>query len=141
MHFRLLTTCQGLATYASHNKTGAAMPAELRESCRSGRSHFAHFEAAQQLMYAVVDQAFYACSPSSTSEEQAAAEVLLLLLRPVVHRHLAKKLARFDQELDGPYNGTIASLLGLSKPSKFDHLVHYDGSYYCYLFNRALSAH
>ena len=32
-------------------------------------------------------------------------------------------------------------LLGLSSPSRFDHLVHYGGSYYCYLFNRALAAH
>eukprot|EP00434_Breviolum_minutum_P008113 symbB.v1.2.007151.t4/scaffold435.1/size205859/26 len=30
-------------------------------------------------------------------------------------------------------------LLGLSSPSRFDHLVHYGGSYYCYLFNRVIS--
>ena len=29
--------------------------------------------------------------------------------------------------------------LGLSSPSRFDHLVHYGGSYYCYLFNRVIS--
>eukprot|EP00931_Biecheleriopsis_adriatica_P038210 TRINITY_DN21910_c0_g2_i1.p1 TRINITY_DN21910_c0_g2~~TRINITY_DN21910_c0_g2_i1.p1 ORF type:complete len:729 (-),score=183.05 TRINITY_DN21910_c0_g2_i1:78-2234(-) len=129
-HFVLDTDC--LATYATHMKTGAAMPAGLQESCRQGRTLFAHIEAAQQLMYAVVDQAFYAYTPNQPDSEAQAAGV---------QQHLGEVLARFDRELDGPYNGTVLSLLGLSQPSKFDHLVHYGGSYYCYLFNRALAAH
>merc|ERR1712072_1430172 len=58
-----------------------------------------------------------------------------------VQQHLVAELARFDTDLEGPFNGRFSELLGLSRPSKFDHLVHYGGSYYCYLFNRALSAH
>jgi len=126
-HFVLDTDC--LATYARHLKTGADMPSHVRNYCRESRTQFAHFEAAQQLMYAMVDQAFYACKPSAPD---AAAEV---------HHHLQESMSRLDEELEGSYNGTVLSLLGLSKPSKFDHLVHYGGSYYCYLFNRALSAH
>eukprot|EP00930_Biecheleria_cincta_P036547 TRINITY_DN25051_c0_g1_i1.p1 TRINITY_DN25051_c0_g1~~TRINITY_DN25051_c0_g1_i1.p1 ORF type:complete len:726 (+),score=152.32 TRINITY_DN25051_c0_g1_i1:59-2236(+) len=130
-HFVL--DADSLASYATHMKSGAAMPPEVRELCRHSRRHFAHFEASQQLLYAAVDQAFYACRPSAQGgSSEAAAEV---------QSHLRQTLSRCDHELDAPYNGNLLSLLGLSQPSKFDHLVHYGGSYYCYLFNRALAAH
>lgn len=82
-------------------------------------------------MYAVTDQAFYAyCPPPQSSASDG------------VRQHLASALASFDAELEGgPVEGPVTALLGLSRPSKFDHLIHYGGSYYCYLFNRALSAH
>merc|ERR1712046_107449 len=83
----------------------------------------------QQLMYAAIDQAFYSCAPTGESQIQQ------------VQEHLATELSRFDEDLEGPFHGKFSELLGLSRPAKFDHLVHYGGSYYCYLFNRALSAH
>lgn len=125
-HFVLDPDC--LALYASHAKTGKPLPSSLKQSYRDGRAHFGHFEAVQQLAYATMDQAFYSCLPG---EEGASA----------VQRHLSEALSRFDREFEGPFNGPFSHLLGLSRTSKFDHLIHYGGSYYCYLFNRALSAH
>lgn len=130
-HFVLDPQC--LALYASHAQTRAPMPVSLQETHRKTVSNFAHFEAVQQLMYAAIDQAFYSCSPKADwSEEHARLEV---------QQHLSSALARFDNDLHGPFNGPFSGLLGLSRISRFDHLVHYGGSYYCYLFNRALSAH
>lgn len=34
------------------------------------------------------------------------------------------------------YDEFLLPRLALSSPARFDHLVHYGGSYYCYLFNR-----
>jgi intermediate peptidase len=122
-HFVLDADC--LSTYARHAQTGAHLPASLREAHRESRD-FAHFEALQQLMYAALDQSFYSCPASMATR---------------VQEHLSSSLAPYDEDLAGPFQGSLTSLLGLSQPSKFDHLVHYGGSYYCYLFNRALSAH
>lgn len=133
-HFVLDPSC--LASYAVHAKTRTAMPMEVQQICRKGRLRFAHFEAMQQLMYAVVDQAFYSYCPSIGKDADASSA------SEGVRQHLASALARFDAELEGgPFEGPATALLGLSRPSKFDHLIHYGGSYYCYLFNRALSAH
>lgn len=58
-----------------------------------------------------------------------------------VRNHLREELSSFDLGASAPISGSFIDLLGVSRPSKFDHLVHYGGSYYCYLFNRALSSH
>jgi len=60
-HFVLDPSC--LALYAKHSKTSKPLPIELQQAYRQGHAKFASFEAAQQLMYAVVDQAFYECIP------------------------------------------------------------------------------
>ncbi|CAE7466285.1 MIPEP [Symbiodinium necroappetens] len=122
-HFVLDPDC--LSMYASHASTGSKLPENLRAAHRS--RPFGHFEAVQQLVYALVDQAFYSFQPSASSDLQS---------------HLHGRLASFEQGLDGPCNASLLELLGLSTATaRFDHLVHYGGSYYCYLFNRALSAH
>lgn len=122
-HFVLDPDC--LSMYASHASTGSNLPENLRAAHRS--RPFGHFEAVQQLVYALVDQAFYSFQPSASSDLQS---------------HLHGRLASFEQGLDGPCNASLLELLGLSTATaRFDHLVHYGGSYYCYLFNRALSAH
>lgn len=126
-HFVLDPSC--LAAYASHMRSGERMSMQLQEQYQKEAAQFAHIEAARQLMYAATDQAFYSCFPSGESKIEH------------VHKHLSSKLAHFDDDLQGPFNCKFSELLGLSRPSKFDHLVHYGGSYYCYLFNRALSAH
>mmetsp|Transcript_139217 Transcript_139217/g.388481 ORF Transcript_139217/g.388481 Transcript_139217/m.388481 type:complete len:742 (-) Transcript_139217:177-2402(-) len=136
-HFVLDPGC--LTRYAAHAKTGAPLPLAVGQGCLKSRQHFAHFEAAQQLMYAVVDQAFYSCIPAGSPSGSASASSGGGGME--VRRHMASAIERFDRELEGPFNGRFTSFLGLSRPSKFDHLVHYGGSYYCYLFNRALSAH
>lgn len=135
-HFVLDTAC--LASYATHGKSGLPMPANVQRDGTNSRLRFAHFEAAQQLMYAAVDQAFYSYHPldhlgDSTSLKEAAANV---------QKHMNAAMSRYDADLlDGPFEGTFTELLGFSRLSKFDHLVHYGGSYYCYMFNRALSSH
>eukprot|EP00927_Polykrikos_kofoidii_P053801 TRINITY_DN48355_c0_g1_i1.p1 TRINITY_DN48355_c0_g1~~TRINITY_DN48355_c0_g1_i1.p1 ORF type:complete len:753 (+),score=138.21 TRINITY_DN48355_c0_g1_i1:89-2260(+) len=126
-HFVLDMNC--LSAYATHSQTGAAMSFDVQERCRRQKSRFAHFEAVQQLMYAIVDQSFYSHHIDETSGV------------PLVHKQLEEGLSRFDRDFHGPFNGNFSSLLGLSRPARFDHLIHYGGSYYCYLFNRALSAH
>jgi intermediate peptidase len=137
-HFVLDDAC--LTAYATHATTGASMPAELGRSFSRSRNKFAHFEAVQQLMYGVVDQAFYSCVPTAAGSGHNRG--LEQHCDPSeVRTHVASVLERFDRELEGPVDQTITSLLGLSRTSKFDHLVHYGGSYYCYLFNRTLSAH
>merc|ERR1719353_333861 len=108
-HFIIDANC--LAGYASHVSTGELMPAQLQETYRRDSAQFAHIEAVQQLMYAAIDQAFYSCRPSGDSQVQQ------------VQNHLAAELARFDNDLEGPFHGKFSELLGLSQPSKFDHLV------------------
>jgi len=122
-----------LTTFVRHPESASKMPSSLEQLYEKGRTRFAHLEAAQQLMYAVMDQAFYSHIPSagSTPEENAHS----------LRCHLDDTLARFDTSFDGPLNGPVTSFLGLMKPSMFDHLVHYGGSYYCYIFNRAFSVH
>merc|ERR1712187_843296 len=48
-HFVIDPDC--LSAYASHSKTGESMPVALQQQYRETRSQFAHFEAAQQLVY------------------------------------------------------------------------------------------
>jgi len=137
-HFVMDVAC--LATYATHSSSNAAMPLEVQRSCRQNRLRFAHFEAAQQLMYAAVDQAFYSYHP--LDHLQGAGDDWSRVAAEGVQCHLTSALGRFDSDLtSGHFDGSFTALLGLSRPSKFDHLVHYGGSYYCYLFNRALSSH
>jgi len=126
-HFVLDPSC--LTAYATHHKNGSPMPKELKEAYRVGRAKLSHIDATQHLMYAAMDQAFYSYVPPPGAEPDVSA----------LHQHMSEALAPF--EFSGPFNGSFIDLLGLSKPSKFDHLVHYGGSYYCYLYNRALSAH
>ncbi|CAJ1327605.1 unnamed protein product [Effrenium voratum] len=110
-----------LASYAVSG-AGKSLPLELQRAHR--QRPFSQIEAVQQLLYAVVDQAFYTYHPVGKPEAQVAA----------VQQHLRDSFSKF--ELDGPFNGSLVELLGLASPSRFDHLVHYGGSYYCYLFNR-----
>jgi len=92
------------------------------------KGRFAHFDAARQLMYAVLDQAFYSYTSAGSGG--------------TLQQHMEHTLARYDNDISvGPFRGSFTALLGLSKPFMFDHLVHSGGLYYCYLFNRALSAH
>eukprot|EP00435_Cladocopium_sp_Y103_P072969 s699_g41.t4 len=115
--------------YALPPTVREALPLRLRQAHR--QHPFSHFEAVQQLMYAAADQAFFDFHPSASAEAQV----------PLVHQHLQDSFSKYELDLDGPYKGSLMEMLGLSTPSRFDHLVHYGGSYYCYLFNRALAAH
>eukprot|EP00929_Paragymnodinium_shiwhaense_P091425 TRINITY_DN51396_c0_g4_i1.p1 TRINITY_DN51396_c0_g4~~TRINITY_DN51396_c0_g4_i1.p1 ORF type:complete len:750 (+),score=172.90 TRINITY_DN51396_c0_g4_i1:153-2402(+) len=140
-HFVMDPRC--LRSYATHWKTGEKMPETMDQRIRRGLKGCAHLEAVQQLMYAVVDQAFYAHEAQFVAEDGTAeAAAARAAAAKAVQEQLAEALARFDRDMEhGPFDGPVTSLLSLSRPSKFDHLIHYGGSYYCYLFNRALSAH
>ena len=55
------------------------------------------------------------------------------------HQGFARTCCRLLKWLNAPYAPYVPRL-GLSTPSRFDHLIHYGGSYYCYLFNRVLAS-
>lgn len=55
------------------------------------------------------------------------------------HQGFARTCCRLLKWLNAPYAPYLPRL-GLSTPSRFDHLIHYGGSYYCYLFNRVLAS-
>ncbi|CAK0891095.1 unnamed protein product [Prorocentrum cordatum] len=88
-------------------------------------------------MYAAVDQAFYSFTPprAERGPPRRGRE-----RRPRAPQRVPLALR---QQRRGPLPRRFhGELLGLSKISKFDHLVHYAGSYYLAdLFNRALSSH
>jgi len=134
-HFVQDASC--LSKYA-RNMQGEYMPEEVQKRCRRNRLRYAHYEAVQQLVYAAVDQAFYSYHPFDhfAPDEDPA------LMAEGVKGQIQEALSIFDNDIDtGSFSGSFTELLGLSKGANFDHLVHYGGSYYCYLFNRALSAH
>jgi Zn-dependent oligopeptidase len=86
------------------------------EDYGKNRNPFAHLEVAQQLTYAMLDQVYYASgSPHGLGA------------------HLP----------DSPHvdKSKILTLLQPNSTANFEHLVHYGGSYYCYLLCRAMAAH
>ena len=94
---------------------GSSLHESYLDDYSKNRNPFAHIEVAQQLTYAMLDQVYYATgSPTELAQH--------LPLSPVVD---------------------IAHVLSLLQPNStanFEHLVHYGGSYYCYLLCRALAA-
>ena len=88
---------------------------EARSFAKSCKPTFGHIEAAQQLVYALMDQVYYATgSPFNLAD------------------HLPR--------VPGIDNAELVALLSPPSPIHFDHLIHYGGNYYCYLLCRALSA-
>jgi intermediate peptidase len=81
----------------------------------ANRNAFAHIEAAQQLTYALVDQVFYETGSFTNLSEY---------LPPSAHVDKTQLL----------------KILQPTSVANFEHLVHYGGSYYCYLLCRALAA-
>ena len=90
------------------------------EWTKSVKGRFPHFEAAQQLTFAMLDQVVYQGEEISMSWEERIANAL-----PIVQ---------------GVDNLEIVTLLNPPRPEGFDHLVHYGGSYYCYLLSRVLAS-
>ena len=79
------------------------------------RNPFAHLEVAQQLTYALIDQVYY--ETGSPANLQA--------------------YLQGGGDLD---TNKVLDLLQPGSVANFEHLVHYGGSYYCYLLCRALAA-
>lgn len=80
------------------------------------RMAFGHIEAAQQLIYALVDQVFYA------------------------HGSVPEDLAHFLPHSHAMSNERLIELLSPPGQAQFSHLVHYGGNYYCYLLCKAVAA-
>lgn len=78
---------------------------------------FPHIEVSQQLFLAQVDYQFYATPNTALSDVSHVYDHVLTNLSPV------------------------AKLFTSPTLTKFEHLVYYGGSYYCYLLNKAMSAH
>jgi intermediate peptidase len=94
---------------------GGQIHASYLEHYNENRNPFAHLEVAQQLTYAMLDQVYYATgSPTD------------------LDKHLPD-----SSDVD---KRAILQLLQPNSTASFEHLVHYGGSYYCYLLCRALAA-
>ncbi|KAF4682937.1 hypothetical protein FOZ60_009801 [Perkinsus olseni] len=94
------------------------LSARAVEDYSNFRMAFGHIEAAQQLIYALVDQVFYA------------------------YGNVADDLAQFlpvsqDAMMS---NHRLIELLSPPGQAQFSHLVHYGGNYYCYLLCKAVAA-
>jgi intermediate peptidase len=94
---------------------GPNMDPSYIEDYSKNRNPFAHIEVAQQLTYAMVDQVYYATGSPTNLESHLPPSGLL------DRKH-------------------TLSLLEPMSTANFEHLVHYGGSYYCYLLCRALAA-
>eukprot|EP00397_Hematodinium_sp_SG-2012_P026486 GEMP01027749.1.p1 GENE.GEMP01027749.1~~GEMP01027749.1.p1 ORF type:complete len:693 (+),score=126.75 GEMP01027749.1:181-2259(+) len=81
------------------------------------KAPFRHIDAAQQLFLAQVDHNFYSCPNSVLDDVNKVYEHVIGGLSPT------------------------AQLLTPRALTKFEHLIHYGGSYYCYLLNKAMAAH
>ena len=95
---------------------GGQVHASYLEHYNENRNPFAHLEVAQQLTYAMLDQVYYATgSPTD------------------LDKHLPD-----SSDVD---KAAVLRLLQPNSTASFEHLVHYGGSYYCYLLCRSLAAH
>ena len=126
--------------------------ASLNEAINDFREHrnlFSHIDAAQQLYFALLDQEFYNAPKNVTPQG--------------LHEHLKNSTSQFpnldkavncrgklvENELEfDPLTGqprdlksTLQDLLAPTSLTRFEHLVHYGGTYYCYLLNKIVSAH
>jgi len=139
-HYVLDSNC--LSAYASHYRTGEAPSEAEKIAYDKNRTHLATIEVLEQLLYSTVDQAFYSYLPSSYKLPRDGS---LPLASPDIvqdtQASVASALAQFDAGVDAPLNAPLSQILRLGRASRFDHLVHYGGSYYCYIFNRVLSSH
>ena len=94
---------------------GGKLHASYLEHYEENRNPFAHLEVAQQLTYAMLDQVYYATgSPTGLDNHLPDS------------KHVSKS--------------GVLKLLQPNSTASFEHLVHYGGSYYCYLLCRALAA-
>ncbi|CEM38320.1 unnamed protein product [Vitrella brassicaformis CCMP3155] len=101
-----------ISAFLRHCRTDETMPQEL-------------------VLYALIDQGFYHYGkpPFGVSAVQS---------------HLASYLQTFGALTAHPTDAAPAPLLSYLSPpalATFDHLVHYGGSYYCYLYCRVLSSY
>eukprot|EP00392_Amoebophrya_sp_AT5.2_P016781 g17077.t1 len=171
-----------LARYSSDASSSSSKTRKI-DAFRKHRHEFAHLEACQQLLFALVDQQFYASLPSSseatTSEGNGAAGGVISVedMRRSVQQGVLERLPDLSKEVryvtnvgevangigDGELQlvdseSDISAMCGRGPPgteesstlrdiltpmalSRFEHLIHYGGSYYCYLLNKVLSAH
>eukprot|EP00971_Amphidinium_carterae_P199392 3957193-Amphidinium_carterae.1 len=135
-HYVLDSDCMPM--YASHFKTGTSLPTDVKAAHDWRKGHLSHIEVLDQLMYSTMDQAFYSYTPAQYESWQNGVSPAVI---QDVHSSLSEAFSRFDSGVDAPINAPLSQILRLPRASRFDHLVHYGGSYYCYIFNRALSAH
>lgn len=90
---------------------------QVAEQKATKKAPFRHIEAAQQLFFAQVDYNFYSCPTSSLGSPNE------------VYGHALGPLTK------------VGKLLSPRALTKFEHLIHYGGSYYCYLLNKAMAGH
>lgn len=125
--------------------------------------NFAHLQALQLLLHALMDQAFYSFFPSPkystlydrTGEESAThsgEEEGLSAASATRTSSIEAELRALREGIDAAYGRhewlltpesglrgtTVCDLVGKPHLARFEHLVHYGGSYFCYLFCRCV---
>eukprot|EP00922_Rhytidocystis_sp_ex-Travisia-forbesii_P060343 GHVS01089450.1.p1 GENE.GHVS01089450.1~~GHVS01089450.1.p1 ORF type:complete len:296 (+),score=36.62 GHVS01089450.1:228-1115(+) len=142
------TQPQCLQRYARmHNTKQAPSPSLLTQFDRARRA-FGHIDTAELLIRAMLDQAFYSFCPREGVGPPCASASPSAFPPPSADHSLSNHLAQWSsncrmlssppvhqEEVLSEYS--VAQLIGLPRPSKVPHLVHYGGTNYCYLFCKA----
>uniref|UniRef100_A0A0G4HQR6 CRIB domain-containing protein n=1 Tax=Chromera velia CCMP2878 TaxID=1169474 RepID=A0A0G4HQR6_9ALVE len=136
--FEHFVTDPGCLKMFARDAQGNPPSEDLLGRFSKGRHLFGHLEAMQQVVYALADQAFYSIELSADGQS--------VQLEPGrLQKHIEESLGREavlgETPRGVPSQGTVVDLVGLPAMTSFDHLVHYGGSYYCYIFCRILAAH
>ncbi|PHJ24005.1 peptidase family m3 protein [Cystoisospora suis] len=137
-------------------------PSDLSDSAATVPScNFAHLQALQLLLHALMDQAFYSFFPSSESSQlfnetgfQSPGKEAFspTAARPALN--VEEELQALRDWIDTAYSRhewlvtaeesmtgvTVCDLVGKPQMTRFEHLVHYGGSYFCYLLCRVMSS-
>eukprot|EP00400_MALV-I_sp_L67-5_P001217 gene1217-944_t len=123
-----VTDPQYLCEYAK-DQDGNMISKEFATATTKNAELFCHMEVAQQLLHAIVDQSANSCTSHS---QQGVRDTISQTFDRFLALEASKK-AGLDRK----------SLELCSPPvlSSFDHLLHYGGTYYCYVSCKALASH
>ncbi|ESS35952.1 peptidase family M3 protein [Toxoplasma gondii VEG] len=131
--------------------TGRARPA-LGSDGRGKACNFAHLGALQLLLHACVDQAFYSFVPGvselppcsgdalAPSPPPEAVDAQLAALRGCLDTAFSRHHWLAGDPRPGVTEQPICDVVGRPQMARFEHLVHYGGSYFCYLLCRVMSS-
>jgi len=120
-----------MCAHAIDPKTQKPIPEQLLHDIQHRRKLVGHIEMSNTLLHSLVDHSLYVKplgSPTIAGMQSAV---------DASYATLSK-----EHDLTGAFgNHRLVDFLSPPVPSKFDHLVHYSGTYFCYLLDKALSCH
>ncbi|PFH31060.1 peptidase family M3 protein [Besnoitia besnoiti] len=123
------------------------------DACRPREAvcNFAHLSALQLVMHALMDQAFYSYHPEASAppanasrsppaHHASAGDAQLAALHAWVDQSYGRHAWLAGAPLEGVTARPIADILGKPHVARFEHIIHYGGSYFCYLLCRVMSS-